>query len=343
MNKLTSLIFITLSALLLFAGCSTDVEDTVGTDYLLAGYYMIAGDAIALTDDAAGTSRATAPVHQAAWETMSFAQWIADSPVKINNYPERGQKTYVTVKETGTADVYSVSSRTEYPKKEDLFDHYLEEYFVKNEADLNLWDNDDPIVNADGSTDFYNRETMEVVFKDGSIRTEWIADLPAFAGGSVDYAPFPLDGDLIIPAEGWTPPVAETSDNIEYGSKVYYYQKIESHISWYYKENKETFGVRYYTEAKNPDNDKISSSTLTFENTLSRKVSSWGDSDWGEILDWIFGGSSGGTSGETLAETVIREQITENGTKSVKSQTRVVPTFGDAFTIDKAIEYNLLD
>jgi hypothetical protein len=356
MNKFTSFILISLSALLLFTGCSTDAEDTAGTDYLLAGYYMIAGEAVALPDDAAGASRASVPVHQTEWSTRTFQQWIDASPTKINNYPERGQKTYVTVSESGTANIYFVSSRTEYPKKEDLFDYYLEEYFVEDTnvaddaADGN-WTVADVTVKDDKTTrDSKARIIMEVHFQDGSIRKEWIYDDSTGAASQSDYyAHFDIDGDLTIPTDtSWVPPAATTGDGMEWSSKVYYYQKIESYISWFYKENKETFGVRYYTFSDDvADDNKYHSSTLTFENTLTRKVSSWGDSDWGGILDWVFGGSSsstsGSSSGDTLAETVVREQITENNKKTVNSQTRVVPSFGDEFTIDKSIEYDLID
>lgn len=348
MNKLTSFILISLSAILLLTGCSTDAEDTAGTDYLLAGYYMIAGEETPLAASAADISRATAPVHQPDWSTRTFQQWIDASPTKINNYPERGQKTYVTVTNAGSN--YFVSSRTEYPKKEDLLDYYLEEYYVEDTNSDTNWTSADNIVTSVGAINSKARTTMEVHFQDGSIRKEWIDDDSYGAVAQSDYyAHFDINGDLTIPTDtSWVPSAASVGDGMEWSSKVYYYQKVETFISYFYKENKEIFGVRYYTMSDDVLGDnKYHSSTLTFENTISRKVSTWADSDWSEILDWVFGGSSSATSGsstgETLAETVIREQITENGKKSVRSSTKIVPTFGDSFTIDKSIDYTLVD
>ncbi|MDC7232040.1 MAG: hypothetical protein PQJ58_02320 [Spirochaetales bacterium] len=344
MNKLTGIIILSLSALLLFTGCTTDVEDTAGTDYLLAGYYMIAGEETPLTDDDGGNSRATAPAYWDNYSNYTYAELIAlgTDGLKINNYPERGQKTYVTVEATDVADVYKVTSRTEYPKKEEIFDYYLEEYYLTpaSWSAGELW-SEGVVCTADGTEDETYRETMEVHFQDGSVRYEWIADVHPDAGGTAEYAMFDIDGDMSFPSEFTGPAAGDSS----WSSKVYYYQKVEAWISWFYKENKETFGVRYYTSAADSGDNGWPSSTLAYEHTVTRQVSGWGDSDWGDLLDWLFGDgsgdSSGSSTGETLAETVIREEISSNGKKTTVSSTTIVPTFGDTFTIDKSMEYVL--
>jgi hypothetical protein len=333
-----------MTAGLILAGCNSgsDESDT-GTDYLLAGYYMMAGEETALADE--GSSRASAPTWWDDYNTYEYQDVIdlGSDGLKVNNYPEQGQKTYITVtaEDTDADDgpVYKVSSRTEYPNKSDLFDYYLEVYYLQDTTTdgSNLWSNG-TVVEKDGDAWVSNplaRETMELVFQDGSVRKEWINydTNDPYAGY---YAQFPLDGDMVIPSDAdWVPSSPSASGEVSFSSKVYYYQKIISPIGWFLNENKEIFGVRYYTE-KDEGNDKYTKSSLAYEHTLSRSVPTWADDDWySDFLDWIF---SGGED-ETLSETVIRYAIGTNGKKTVKSSTRVVPTFGQAFTIDNEMNY----
>jgi len=333
MNKYKILILLILTTGLLFTGCSQDVKSTEGTDYLLAGYYMLAGDETPLTE--AGVTRATAPIYNttlypAVW---SYADLIAGGTdvIKFINYPEQGQKSYVTVKATNTTDVYLISMRTEYPQREDVIDYYLEEYYMKDNGDSN-WTNADIVVNAAGTEDPKYRKTMEVVFKDGSIRKEWIDDV------TVRYAGFAIDGDLTFPESGWSGPAADGTAT--YSSVVHYYQKINNWISWFYKENKELFGIRYYTETS----DGVQSS-LAYEHLVSQNstLSEGNSTTIPDMLDWIIddGAASGASGVETLAKTVIRYQITPTGNKKkiVVSSTEVFPTFGSSFTINSEITY----
>ena len=234
--------------------------------------------------------------------------------------------------------------RTEYPNKSDLFDHYLEVYYLQDLTwnTSGLWKDGSVVeeVNNAWVVNSKARETMEVVFQDGSVRKEWIAydkvaqDPPVETAGF--YAQFPLDGDMVIPSDAeWAPSTPAAVGDIHFSSKVYYYQKVITRIGWFTNENKEIFGVRYYTQ-KNEVNDKFTRSSLAFEHTLSRTVPSWSDAEWySDFLNWIFSSDEG----ETLSETVIRYVIGANGQKTVKSSTRVVPDFGQPFTIDNQMDY----
>ena len=311
---------------LLFAGCSSDIEETGGEDYLLSGYYMIAGDETPLAED----SRATAPVHWSGLDTTSFSDWVADGPRKVNNYPERHQKTYITVSETAVDNVFFISSRTEYPNKEDIIDYYLEEYYVMDEGD-GIWNGSDSIVEANGTVNPYARETMEVVFQDGSVRKEWIADLPLIESRE-GYASFAIDDFMYIPENE---DFLVTTADSEWSSKVYYYQKILSPIGYFSYENKEIFGVRYYTEVGE------TSSTLIFEQTLSREQTIWENSFLSDLLDYIFGTNS--TAGVKLADTVIRESINRdgNGKKETVAHSLINTKYDMTLTVDKSTSYDL--
>ncbi len=349
MNKLHNIFLILFSlTILIYTGCSSDTSDNSGEDYLLAGYYMIAGDEIPLADD----SRATAPVHQADYSTMTFDQWIAAPAFQITNYPERHQKTYITVTATAVADVYFVSSRTEYPNKGEIIDYYLEEYYVQDievgtDPAPHTWTNDDPVVDADGTPDPYYRKTMEVHFVDGSVRKEWIAAVHPDAAGAVDgkkveYAAFDINGDLAYPANE-TDYVSDGTGQAWWSSKVYYYQKIVTPIGYFENENKEIFGVRYYTQIPDTIGDtssKYKTSTLILEQTVTRTTAFWEDSDWGGLLDFVFG--TGDYSAE-LAQTVIREAIDQQGRKKAVARSEINTKYDMTLTVDKSISYDLLD
>jgi len=333
MNRYGILVLITLSISLLITGCTQDVTSTEGTDYLLSGYYMMAGEKTPLPDD--GASRTSVTVSDVA-NSETFDSWMASPGKILVNYPEQGQKTYVTVTEyDATNKIYLISARTEYPQQEDLIDHYQEEYYVKDSLDIGTWSYNDPIVRPDGTQDAKYRKTMEVIFKDGSVRKEWIANVYDWTS-STYYATFDIEGDMTIPSD-WTGPATDT--NMAYSSEVHYYQKINKWISWFYRQDKETFGVRYYTETKDADPVK---SSLAFEQTISQKVPviAGQESALADFLDWILtGGKNSGSHSEKLSETVIRYLIPSKGKKTVVSTTKVVPTFGDTFTINNEISY----
>ncbi|MDA3955446.1 hypothetical protein, partial [Oceanispirochaeta sp.] len=206
MNKI--IVLISMAIALLFMGCDTSVESTEGTDYLLAGYYMMAGEETAIVEE--GVSRTTAPAWWDKYSDYTYANVIAmgTDGLKVQNYPEQGQVTYITVTTAdATEEVYKVSSRTEYPQKDDLIDYYQEVYYLWDKYSSDLW-KDGAIVEKINNVWIENskaRETMEVVFKDGSIRKEWIA----YDTNALDptitkagyYAQFSLDGDMVIPSD----------------------------------------------------------------------------------------------------------------------------------------------
>ena len=202
-------IFIAFAAMLILSGCEYDNptgEDVDGAGYVLAGYYMMAGEEDAIDDD----SRATAPTWWDDYKTLKFSEVVAKGTdgIKINNYPEQGQKTYITMTSADTDnDVYLVSARTEYPNRQDVIDYYLEEYYLQDSTgdDSGNWYDNGIIVDDDWEADPKYRVKMEVHFQDGSIRYEWISETSNDMGGAY-YSHFDLDGDMTIPTdEDWEP------------------------------------------------------------------------------------------------------------------------------------------
>ena len=249
---------ISIAAILVLAGCdsggSYNALNEEGAGYVLAGYYMMAGEEESVTSS--GSSRATAPTWWDDYKTLKFSDVVAmgEDGLAISDYPEQGQITYITMTEADTVNkVYKVSSRTEYPSHDEVIDYYLEEYFLKNTGDdsSNWYDNGLMVSYDDDSSDWtenhLSRETMEVHFQDGSVREEWIAAVDSdFVGGTVEYAHFDIDGDMAVPTDdSWEPTAAVGMD---WSSKVHYYQSVTAKIGWFSYENKEIFGVRYYTE-----------------------------------------------------------------------------------------------
>ncbi len=325
-NRTNYIVILLALTALIFAGCSSDAEDTSGEDYLMAGYYMLAGEETALTDD----SKATAPVFEGDFSDLSFPDYWVGTTRKINNYPEQGQKTYVTVSQYDT-DVYFISSKTEYPKKEEILDYYLEEYYIQDEGD-EFWDGDDAVVDPDdlaGSEGDYFRETMEVVFQDGSVRKEWIAEIPDAADR---YDAFDIDDEMAIPDDESF--ITSTANDQSWSSKVYYYQKVETSLGYFDDNNIEIFGVRYYTELADG-----SSSTLVFEKVLSREDATLDTSTSPDLYDYIFGDIAGAT---VLAETITREGIDSSRTdKKSKGRSSINTKYNKTVTVDKILEYSL--
>ena len=285
------LITITVLAVFLLNSCSSDVTDTEGADYLLASYYMMAGEETPLTDS--GADRATVPVHTLTADSdtaLPFATLITNgaNDNKVNNYPEQGQKTYytVTLEEAG---IYLISARTEYPKKEDILDYTLEEYYVRDNAPAGYWTTADTIVEKVNGTWVDNskaRKSMEVHFQDGSLRKEWIVSEKT-DGASYQYAHFDINGDMAIPDEtDWAPAVAT---DMSWSSEVHYYQKINNWVSYWYKENKEVFGVRYYTESPDTvDPTKYKKTSLAYERIINREtVSNDEEATWNWLMDLL--------------------------------------------------------
>ena len=193
MTEKMKYLLITAAVVLMLAGCRFDDnptgEDVEGAGYVLAGYYMMAGDEEALSE---GTSRATASTDTDRYSDYfekTFSELVtltASSPMTFVNYPEQGQKTYTTVTVTGDADIFKFSSRTEYPNHDDTIDYYQEVYYLKDATGTgtgtDYWYEEGVVVDDSGNEDSTYRETMEVHFKDGSVRYEWIADTSTTMG-----------------------------------------------------------------------------------------------------------------------------------------------------------------
>ncbi len=335
--------FISIAAILVLAGCDgnsngswLDGKSVDGADYVLAGYYMMAGEEEALSDTDSGTSRATASTDVTRYSDYNEKTFtdLAGTTMRFVNYPEQGQKTYTTVTATGDPDIFKFSSRTEYPNREDVIDYYLEEYYLKDAtgtgSGTDYWYEEGVVVDDAGDEDATFRETMEVHFQDGSVRYEWITDTSTTMG--TYYSPFDYDGDMSIPSdEDWAPDTTDTG--MAWSSKVHYYQNVQADIGWFTVENKEIFGVRYYTEDDDGD-----SSCVAYEHMISSESISTGIVALDSLAEWIFGGGDSGDA--TLAETVIRYELTgSNNRKTTRSQTEIVDSFGNTLTIDMENEY----
>ncbi len=344
-----TLIIIIITTVLMATGCNVldNGSEEADADYVLSGYYWMAGDEEGVDE----TSSGRAAINPLSFTTATnFSQLITEEEyaVFIPNYPEKGLKSYYTVRleESGVSvsgytgnDIYKISVKSEFPKKEDIFDYYLEEYYVLDAGDDDEWTVDDPIVANNSGTwesDSKAREKMELHYQDGSIRYEWIVS----DGNDEKYAHFDIDGDMDMPDDTWSPALDNT---MEWSSKVYYYQKIEEWVDYWYKESKEVFGVRYYTESKDAS-DKYFKTSYSLERIVTTETTfdQSGENFLSLLFDQIFGTSyTQGSETETLSETVIRDQITANNKKTTKVNSYIVPTFGDAFNIELYSEYDL--
>ena len=337
------LIIITITISILLTGCNVfdnGKSSDDGKDYILSGYYWMAGDDTPITDT--GSERASInPLNFNETKVFSALISLGQNGSFVTNYPERGMKTFYTVTATtnNSDPVYKISARTEYPNKEDIFDYYLEEYYLKDSDANGNWTTADEVVEWNGSAwvvDSTARETMELHYQDGSVRKEWIV-----TDGNVEkYAHFDINGSMSMPDETWSPTLNGT---MNWSSKVYYYQKIEEWVDYWYRDSKEVFGVRYYTESDEGSGkyyktsyslERIVSTETTFDESVSNYLSL--------LFDQIFGTSyTQGNETETLSETVIRDEITTNNKKTTKVNSKVVPTFGETFKIEQYSEYDL--
>ena len=363
-SLLFSILLLIISTLL-FYSCdlnSSDSDDQ-SEEYILSGFYWLAGDDTALTEEGASRSSINTTTMNT---TNVFANLVAAGSYANfeSNYPEQGQKTFftVTVEEsnvstyiyndtttiTGAAvTVYRIATKTTFPAKENLFTNYLEEYFVLDidtqtvpgtsdfYASDGIWTNDDPVVtkNSDGTwkVDSKARESMQLEYQDDSSRYEWIT---ADSNDGTYYAHFTEDGVTEIPSSSWTP---ATGTGMDWSSKVYYYQHVNNWIDFWYRENKEVFGVRYYAEST--ISGKLYRTSLSFERFVSKGTLSTVTADnCQDLVEGIlFGDLDSGT--ENLAEVVIWNEISSNNKKRIVTYTKVNPTFGDTFNINTAIEY----
>jgi hypothetical protein len=65
---------------------------------------------------------------------------------------------------------------------------------------IGVWDHHDPIVDATGLVDQLAREKQEILFRDGSIRSETIVKMIYESDIEDGFAPFLIDGSMEYPA-----------------------------------------------------------------------------------------------------------------------------------------------
>ena len=343
-----------------FTGCDlADAGSDQGdTDYILSGYYWMAGD----EDDAveSGSERASVNIGDlTAWDPTStdypFDTLIAKGVDgnKVSNYPVKGQFSYFTVTEEElgispnpagfdvdlTLNVYKIAVNTEFKKKEDIFDHYQEEYYILDvdksaayTADSDGdWTMADLIVTKESGSweiDSKAREVMELHYQDDSTRYEWIVSELS----DEEYAHFAEDDITSIPDSSWTAP---DGTGMSWSSKVYFYQNVNNWVDFWYRDNKEVYGIRYYTESASGYQTSISFERFVNKDSLS-DISTLSDSD---IEDMVFGNLPAGA--ETLSESVTWYEVTTNNKKTTKTYATINPTFSDSFNVDMISEYDL--
>lgn len=323
-KKIKHAVLLTLIAVsIILTSCGAGTTDRLSAaeeeaikDYVMSSYFMLRGD------EALAESRAAWPAHVT---ELAFPEPGLMTTSPKQNYPEKGQRTTVTIVPTAVTDLYFVTNVTTYPKREDSIVKTTESYYVKDNdttgiygtydsADL-LWDTDS------NSQDFNKRIQFETEYSNGTIRYEKV--IANTIGDSTQYAAFDIDGDLTFPAANnpdgtWSP---ATDSNALYSSMVSYIQEEGSALD-VWSDYKLIIGTRYYTEhGSNPS--KPNKTSVSYEKVIERKEAELSLSDKISIYimrlfndapaDMIY-------PGETLSETVIRYEILSNNQKTVNTQ-----------------------
>ena len=359
---MTKRLIVILSSIILlamaFTGCdlSDSGSDQGDTDYILSGYYWLAGDEDGVVESDSG--RASVNIGDLTNFDPDSTDYPFDTLIakgvdgnKVTNYPIKGQFSYFTVTEEelgispnpagyiGTLNVYKIAVNTEFQKKEDIFDHYQEEYYILDvdkasattaDSDGN-WTMADLIVTKESGSwviDSKAREVMELHYQDDSARYEWIVSELS----DEEYAHFEEDVITTIPDSSWT---ATAGAGMSWSSKVYFYQKVNNWVDFWYEENKEVYGIRYYTETADGRSTSISFERFVTKDSLS-DISTLTDSD---VEDMVFGDLPAGA--ETLSESVTWYEISTNNKKTTKTYATVNPTFKKSFNIEMISEYDL--
>jgi len=256
-------------------------------------------------------SKATIPVY--GLDTpYTFASLTSGGGTILADYPERKQTTVFTVETTaieppdGNA-VYLVKAETTYPA-EDIRQAYSEWYYVKDidghgdGTGIGVWDHHDPIVDATGLVDQLAREKQEILFRDGSIRSETIVKMIYESDIEDGFAPFLIDGSMEYPALFYP----DTDPSAYYSSVVVYtHETSVDHDYWFWEgaETQDILGVRFYTEKYINGGAQFEKTLISFEKTISNYTTQGGDLV--DQISAIFIGSQTAS----LAESVLRQRI----------------------------------
>ncbi|MBI9106258.1 MAG: hypothetical protein JEZ04_05885 [Spirochaetales bacterium] len=323
--KSTILILI-ISAVLVFSGCGaassnllTVAEKEAFEDYVMSSYFILRGD------DALAVSRT-------AWdytvEVILPTDIATPTTATSVNYPEKGQKTVVTITKTATLNVFKVSNLTTYPNR-DSINNSLEVYYILNDGDT-TYDTGDEICTSDGTVDPLARESFVTTFADGTTREEKINAVLG-TGITTGYAEFDINGDLTFPtpdADGiWTPPEGAA----EWSSMVIY-EQVEGNTYSLWSSYKNIMGVRYYTEQGS--GSSLVRTAVTYERMITRDADTLSAMDnLTAFIGRLFSSDPGSNTvytGETLTETVIRTRLSGNKKKQMETNSTVFDTGGSA-------------
>ncbi len=221
-----------------------------------------------------------------------------------------------------TNKIYKITVTTAYPNTSPA-EFTIEEYYVKDispgpgPAD-GIWNEHDPIVDANGNQNQANRIQYYTKFRDGSVRSEKILMATGQKDGVLGiwtqngfetesdnlyrFKEFDINGSLDYP------PIFNptSSTSAEYSSIVLYTHVRSNTLNYWFWEGtrmQNTVGIRYYTEHKNMNGAYIYGTTLVFEKTLDTFLT-LGGSLANSLEDIYVGGSN-----DALAKTVIRNEV----------------------------------
>ena len=333
-------LLIIVAAVLLISSCGEGFTDRLTVDetkslenYVMSSYFILRGD------EALAESRAAWPAHTV---ELTFPSAGSTTIRTKNNYPEKGQRTTVTITpHASIADVYLVENRTTYPRREEVIDYTVESYYVK---DATPGDTAGGVITPDGTfdaadflwditddeADFNKRIKFETSYLDGTTRYETVESNTTQAeidGGDLKYSVFDINGSLDFPAPNGSGTWAPSTDATANYSSMVTYQQEEGSALDFWSDYKIIIGTRYYTE--HGDINRPTKTSVSYERVISRKTE---DSDLSTkisaFFERLFSGGSDSTiyPGETLAETVIRYEIQPNGKKKVNTETQVFDT-----------------
>ncbi len=313
-------ILLILTAAVIFTSCGTGstgyltaAEEEAFEDYVLSSYFMLRGD------EAIAESRA-------AWDytvTVTLPTAVDGTTTKTsNNYPEKGQKTTVTLTKTAVTDVYFVSNITTYPSRASI-SQTEENYYIKDDGD-GIYNTADSICEADGTLNGKYRETFLTTFADGTTRQEQIDAI--LSEDSINYAEFSIDGALTFPAANnddgtWSPAEGDAD-----WSSMVSYEQTEGNTYSLWSSYKNILGVRYYTE------QGTTRTSVTYERMIVRNTDALSTRDnLTAFISRLFSSDPDGNTvypGETLTETVIRKKISGNKKTQVETSSTVYDSTG---------------
>ena len=333
-----------LPAVLLISSCGEGTYNSLTVseiksveDYVMSSYFLLRGDA-SLAD-----SRTAWPAHTL---PLSFPAAGSTKTSTKQNFPEKGQRTTVTITPTGTADVYKVVNVTTYPNREEVIESTTESYYVKDittpGVDLNpdeIYDENDLLWDVDSDAqDFNARIKYETAYMDGTVRYEDV--YATTTEDSILYAAFDINGSLSFPEPDGNGTWAPADDPSALYSSMVTYQQQEGSIFDFWSDYKIIIGTRYYTE--HGDSAKPTKTSVTYERIIERSTE---DSTLEERIDGfferLFSGdpTSGVYAGETLTETVIRYEILPNNKKTVMTESEIFDSNNGASIVTFTAHY----